>query len=125
MRDRLFSAAVNVALDKGFGHVTLDAVAERAGVSKGGLLYHFPTKSHLVRELLSHHLAAHEEPGSEAGTPLAVSILIASAIDPRLLEEVSDILIPGCTLGGMSRAEKIPLLLTSVASRLATSHARD
>jgi len=28
--------------------VTLDAVADRAGVSKGGLLYHFPSKEALV-----------------------------------------------------------------------------
>lgn len=31
---------------------TLDAVAKRAGVSKGGLLYHFPSKEALITALL-------------------------------------------------------------------------
>jgi AcrR family transcriptional regulator len=115
---------VGVALEQGFGHVTLDAVAERAGVSKGGLLYHFPTKSDLVRGLLSHYAAAHQEPGGEAGTSLAVSIMIASALEPRVLEEVSAILAPGSTLDGMSRKEKTTLLLTSMANRLARGFAR-
>ena len=32
--------------------MTLDAVAARAGVSKGGLLYHFPTKEALLKAML-------------------------------------------------------------------------
>jgi len=31
--------------------MTLDAVASRAGVSKGGLLYHFPTKKALLKAM--------------------------------------------------------------------------
>jgi AcrR family transcriptional regulator len=34
----------------------LDAVAARAGVSKGGLLYHFPAKLDLLQALVEHHL---------------------------------------------------------------------
>lgn len=33
--------------------MTLDAVAERAGVSKGGLLYNFPTKESLLEAMIS------------------------------------------------------------------------
>ncbi len=32
--------------------MTLDAVAAKAGVSKGGLLYHFPTKEALLKAML-------------------------------------------------------------------------
>jgi AcrR family transcriptional regulator len=32
--------------------LTLDAVAKKAGVSKGGLLYHFPGKDDLIRGLI-------------------------------------------------------------------------
>ena len=39
-------------LENGARHLTLDAVASRAGVSKGGLLYHFPTKEALLRAML-------------------------------------------------------------------------
>lgn len=35
----------------GFTHFTLDAVALAAGISKGGLLHHFPTKNDLLHGL--------------------------------------------------------------------------
>jgi AcrR family transcriptional regulator len=44
----LLRAAAQVILDKGVEALTLDAVAHQAGVSKGGLLYHFPSKNALV-----------------------------------------------------------------------------
>ena len=34
--------------------MTLDAVAKEAGVSKGGLLYHFPNKDALVQGMVEH-----------------------------------------------------------------------
>lgn len=36
--------------------MSLDAVAERAGVSKGGLLYHFPSKTKLLEALVEAEL---------------------------------------------------------------------
>lgn len=47
-RERLLDAAEQVVLRDGVSNLTLDAVAKEAGVSKGGLLYHFPSKSALV-----------------------------------------------------------------------------
>lgn len=47
-RETLLRAATQVILDKGVEALTLDAVAHQAGVSKGGLLYHFPNKNALV-----------------------------------------------------------------------------
>jgi AcrR family transcriptional regulator len=47
-RDRILEAGYAVAGQSGVAAVTLDAVANRAGVSKGGLLYHFPSKEALV-----------------------------------------------------------------------------
>src|ERR1700692_1829110 len=43
-RDRILDAAERVILESGGRNFTLDAVAERAGISKGGLVYSFPTK---------------------------------------------------------------------------------
>jgi len=48
LRDRLLDAAEAVVARDGVNSLTLNAVAEEAGVSKGGLLYHFPSKSSLV-----------------------------------------------------------------------------
>jgi AcrR family transcriptional regulator len=48
MRDKLLNAAEQVVARDGVSNLTLDAVARETGVSKGGLLYHFPSKSALV-----------------------------------------------------------------------------
>lgn len=47
-RDRILQAASELAWETGPGNLSLDAVAAKAGVSKGGLLYHFPSKSKLL-----------------------------------------------------------------------------
>jgi AcrR family transcriptional regulator len=46
-RDRLLDAAARLLL-RDPSKLTLDAVAEEAGVSKGGLLYHFSSKAQLL-----------------------------------------------------------------------------
>ena len=52
-RDRLLDAAEEVALVSGASGFTLEAVAAQASVSKGGLLYHFPSKDALISGLVS------------------------------------------------------------------------
>ncbi|WP_160309649.1 TetR/AcrR family transcriptional regulator [Rubrobacter aplysinae] len=51
---KLLDAAERIVLGEGAGRLTLDAVAREAGVSKGGLLYHFPSKERLVAEMVEH-----------------------------------------------------------------------
>ncbi|HWK63830.1 MAG TPA: TetR/AcrR family transcriptional regulator [Rhizobiaceae bacterium] len=55
-RLKILLAADELAHDLGPGNLSLDAVAHRAGVSKGGLLYHFPTKARLLEALVEHHI---------------------------------------------------------------------
>ena len=50
-------AAEELAREAGPGNLVLDAVAAKAGVSKGGLLYHFPTKAKLLEALVEQFLA--------------------------------------------------------------------
>lgn len=59
-RDRILEAALAVADRVGAAHLTLDAVAAEAGVSKGGLLYHFASKDLLLRGVVEHHMAEHQ-----------------------------------------------------------------
>ena len=40
----------------GAAHISIDAIARRAGISKGGLLYHFPKKDALIQALVEQHL---------------------------------------------------------------------
>jgi AcrR family transcriptional regulator len=45
---RIIDAAEEVVLRDGVGRLTLDAAAAEAGLSMGGVLYHFPTRDALV-----------------------------------------------------------------------------
>jgi AcrR family transcriptional regulator len=109
-RLRILAAATAVIKRDGASRLTLDKVATEAGVSKGGLLYHFGSKDDLIVGLLDQTLAdAGAELdqraaalGSRAGafatayldyvrqpyqaaTDSACSILAAAALDDLLL----------------------------------------
>jgi AcrR family transcriptional regulator len=42
--NEITAAAIDVFLEKGYENATMDTIAQRAGVSKGGLYHHFPSK---------------------------------------------------------------------------------
>jgi AcrR family transcriptional regulator len=50
--DQLLDAAEKVVRRDGSARLTLDAVAAEASVSKGGLLYHFPSKEALLTAMV-------------------------------------------------------------------------
>lgn len=60
-KEALLDAAEAVLSEQGTQALTLTAVAERAGVSKGGLLYHFPTKEALVRAMVARVIAEFDD----------------------------------------------------------------
>ena len=110
----ILDAAEAVVLASGAVHLTLDAVAERAGVSKGGLLYNFPTKEALLQAMVDRNMRrlGHDHaaalghfpsgPGRELKAfvhmvaqksvccekRLGGSLLAASANNPKLLDPV-------------------------------------
>ncbi len=51
VRQQLLEVAARLASEKGMTAVTLDAVSGASGVSKGGLLHHFPSKNMLLEAL--------------------------------------------------------------------------
>jgi AcrR family transcriptional regulator len=59
-RERILAAAAEVARETGPGSLSLDAVAHRAGVSKGGLLYNFPSKAKLMQALVASYVEEFE-----------------------------------------------------------------
>jgi AcrR family transcriptional regulator len=59
-RDRILEAAERVVADVGAAKLTLDVVAHSAGVSKGGLLYHFPSKESLLSALAQRYVDSME-----------------------------------------------------------------
>ncbi|WP_435101856.1 TetR family transcriptional regulator [Arhodomonas sp. AD133] len=111
-RERILRAAADIVQHRGIARLTLDAVAETAGLSKGGLIYHFPSKEALLAAMVEklitvteRDIDAHREndtaPGSwtrgylaacspdnanaEADNRLAVAVLAATAGEPHLL----------------------------------------
>jgi AcrR family transcriptional regulator len=116
-REKILDAAAHLVSEIGAGRLTLEAVAHRAGVSKGGLLYNFPSKSALLQGMVQRIIdevcaekdqlrsTMPEGPNAEARLvvtvllnmrssktkDLASGILAASAEDPELLAPVRDI----------------------------------
>jgi len=84
-REKILAAAADVARETGPGSLSLDAVASRAGVSKGGLLYNFPTKAKLMQALVEDYLREFERALETARTtdgrgesPLAAYIRLSA-----------------------------------------------
>ena len=72
---RMLDAAEAVIAREGIADVTLEAVAAEAGISKGGLLHHFPSKDALVEALVircadtwrQHYMEAHAKTSEGPG----------------------------------------------------------
>jgi AcrR family transcriptional regulator len=73
----VLAAAAEIVALEGAAKLTLDAVAERIGLSKGGILHHFATKDSLIAAMiedvvaqfegdLQRHMAGESGPGSFA-----------------------------------------------------------
>ncbi len=54
MRARLLEATVECLVERGFAGTSTTLVSERAGVSRGAQLHHFPTKNDLVVAAVEH-----------------------------------------------------------------------
>ncbi len=57
-RERIITAAVELFYDRGYENTTLDAVAERLGVTKPFIYAHFSSKSELLAEICTRGVAA-------------------------------------------------------------------
>jgi AcrR family transcriptional regulator len=113
MRARLLDATVEVLVERGFAGTTTTLVSERAGVSRGAQLHHFPTKNDLVFAAVSHVTRARAEELTAAAARLptgrrrtravlemladhftspvftaALELWVAARTDPDLLAEV-------------------------------------
>ncbi|MGF7184614.1 AcrR family transcriptional regulator [Desulfitispora alkaliphila] len=61
----ILNAASKVVSEKGIFNLTLEAVAKEAGLSKGGLLYHYPSKIALVEGMVEHLTTSYDTKISE------------------------------------------------------------
>jgi AcrR family transcriptional regulator len=114
LRDKLLGAAEKVIARDGVKNLTLEGVAREAGVSKGGLLYHFPSKKELIVAIVDRLgcRCAFEQERAEAGSdgspgafsraylnartrpldpqeePIHSALLAAAATDPEYLAPI-------------------------------------
>lgn len=114
-RQKIVDAAATTMQAGGYAGFSLDAVARAAGVSKGGLLHHYPTKEALIEALLGQLFATFaarveayaaqepKQPGQwlrayvratyeDDPPPLDISAMLLSAINeqPRLLRVLQE-----------------------------------
>jgi AcrR family transcriptional regulator len=54
-RERIITVAIRVFASQGFRGVPLDVIAAEAGVTRQGILYHFPSKAELLIAVLEQH----------------------------------------------------------------------
>src|SRR6202049_2837940 len=53
-RRRLLDSAILCLIDRGYANTTTSEIAERAGLSRGAQLYHFPRKEALLTSAVEH-----------------------------------------------------------------------
>ena len=70
-RERIIDAAEQVVIERGARHLTFDAVALKAVVSRGGLIYHFPDKEALLKGMLDRLLERAKESRAKKRAELA------------------------------------------------------
>ncbi len=88
----LLAAANQVVVKQGVDALTLDAVAMEAGVSKGGLLHHFPSKEALISGMVQQaldkfvetlHQELEKDPAPETPGHWVRAYVRASALDDQ------------------------------------------
>jgi AcrR family transcriptional regulator len=89
-REAILDAANRVLMAKGAEGFTLDAVARETPVSKGGLLYHFPSKNSLIEGMIARSIAQvdaalQEELANSGGDYLSAYIRASfrTAVEPE------------------------------------------
>jgi AcrR family transcriptional regulator len=113
-RRLILETAIQIVLENDFTALTLDAVAKQAGISKGGLLYHYPNKESLIKGLAqfvfeeqyvnfgrfaerdlqesgkwTRALITASKMDLEQNAELNVGIFAASYLDPELSHDIS------------------------------------
>lgn len=90
-REHVLDAAEGIILESGGRLFTLDAVAERAGISKGGLVYTFSSKDGLIYAALEREITRFQEASRQRllTTPAGPIELVLAHLEEALGEEDS------------------------------------
>lgn len=81
-RDRILDALEHLLLEGGLSQITLESVAAQAGVSKGGLLYHFPSKDALFAGMVRRMSDRYADEFTQSGRRSVAEWYLRTADDP-------------------------------------------
>jgi AcrR family transcriptional regulator len=112
-RAKVLSAAGRVLCHRAAAGFTLEAVAAEAGVSKGGLMYHFPTKEALLEALVSQAVLEVDE---------ALAPAAASTVPGAFTRAYLDSTVPK---GPTAQLDPVPVDGGSLTAALAAAVALD
>lgn len=101
-RTAIMDAAEELVLDRGFAGTTVEAIIDRAGITKGTFFYHFDTKADLARaivqryaELDADHLDTNMTRAEEATDDPLEQVIHFVRLFERDMEELTEP-YPGC-----------------------------
>ncbi len=126
-KERIIRAAEDLVIRDGVSKLTIEAAAKEAGLSKGGVLYHFPSRDALDSAMLARFVESFDEDlerhGALGGRPgdftrAYVLATIEPADDP---DDVRDRSLSGALLAGMASD---PRLLAPLRERFDDWQAR-
>lgn len=112
-RTQIVQTASHIVLAEGVSSLTLDAVAEKAGISKGGLLYHFPTKDALITGMIDTYIADFERRLDELlqAQPPGRGRWLRAYVQATFRESLME---PSVVTAGLAALANNPLLLESL-----------
>lgn len=122
-RNQILDAAHRVVKELGTDALTLDAVAKSAGVSKGGLLYHFPNKEALIQGMIQHLLDEFNQAieTEAAKAPQSIGRYTRAYIHVTFR---SDYPLPALSEGMLAAVALNPALLEPLQAAFADWHSR-
>ena len=88
-KEKILNAAFKIIREEGVAKLTLDRAAKIAGLSKGGVLYHFNTKDDLIKAMLQLMISLwenlHQEHAGklQGGPERYLKAMILTAFDPK------------------------------------------
>ncbi|WP_329281124.1 TetR/AcrR family transcriptional regulator [Streptomyces sp. NBC_01451] len=95
-REEILGAALQVFAERGYRRASMDAVAERAGLTRQGVLHYFPSKKRLLHALLQRredlareHLADH----ADLDLPNLVAEVVAYDHQNAALVQIHSVLV--------------------------------
>ena len=102
-RELLLDAARSLLLERGYEAAALDDVCTRAGVTKGGLFYHFESKEQLAAAAIERFYGQLVRTAQEAmGAPADPDQLLWRSLDATVTLLGNPLLTQGCLLGAMA-----------------------